>query len=258
MLIKSRLNWSIILGIVTSLAYYSFFTQAKAIDVVEKQVVATNISTATLLQALMLQEGAGSFSQNKHFKFLAVPIRSTGDFIVKQEAVLWQTQSPVFSEVFIQPNGIYQRLNPEAKYEKLVENSEFSLLLATVFTGQINPAQWQVDEDVHLVEGIDLEEKNYCLSLQPKAKQLQQLFKQVELCLPWLPKDGAAAENLPRFNLSKRHINLFDPQDNKTQISMDINSRKLTKEQAQALTYHDSLPNTDDKEERKQAKVNVH
>jgi len=276
MLANNRLNWSKLLVIVMFFGFYTFFIQAKSADAVKSMAevvteadetqnnVIHNISTATLLQALMLNEGAGNFSQHKHFKFLAVPIRSTGHFVVKQKNVSWQTQSPVFSEILIQPNGIYRRLSPEAGYEQLVDNSEFSLLLATVFTGDINPLQWQIGEGVSLVEnidlvdGVDLVSKNYCLSLKPKAKQLQELFQHVDLCLASLQQEGIDSEAQSRFDLSKRHINLFDPQGNKTQIFMQINTRALTTEQIQALTFTASVSNTSNEESSKQENVNAH
>lgn len=245
-------------------SYGSLFTHAKdSVDVAEVTVIESSVSTdiasidvasteitkAALLQALMLEKGAGSFVQRKHFKFLAVPIRSTGDFIVEQQSVLWQTQSPVFSAILIQQSGIYRRLSLEDKYEQLVDNAEFSSLLATVFTGKINSDQWQVSDVVGLVDN------NYCLALKPSAKQLQQLFQQVDLCLPSLPRvsiekvsiekdsvemvsvvtESIESEKQHRFDLSKRHINIVDMQGNKTQISMQINSRTLTAEQIKSI-----------------------
>lgn len=222
-------------------------------------VQAIETSKVDFLNALMLVEGEGDFVQKKHFKFLAVPIRSAGRFMVKHEAVLWQTKSPVFSEILIQPQGIYRRLQPEDSYEQLADNAEFSLLLATIFTGQINPTQWQISEEVSLVlsENINVISDNYCLLLQPKAKQLQQLFQQVELCMPALPQSDKALEKQAIFDVEQRLINLFDQQGNKTQISMQIASRDLTAEQAQQLTVMLNEPNSpviaNNKEENKQA-----
>lgn len=258
---KHLFQWSSLLAVVMFLGYPSFFTHAKSADVVnitETQITfEKKINTETLLQALMLDKGVGSFSQNKYFKFLAVPIRSTGNFIVKQQAVLWQTQLPVFSEILIQPNGIYRRLTPKTKYEQLVDNSEFSLLLATIFTGEINSMQWQIGEEVSLVEDVDLTGRNYCLSLKPKAKQLQQLFQHVDLCLAQLPPERRLSDSQSYFDLSKRHINLFDPQGNKSQISMKINARALTTAQRQALIIAPSNVWSDGKINNKQAHVDA-
>ena len=237
----------------------SFITQAKSVEVVDIQEnSAPKVSTSVFLKALMLEKGAGSFIQSKHFKFLAVPIRSTGHFIVEQQTVLWQTKSPVFSEVLIQKNGVYQRLEPKGEYQLLVDNAEFSSLLVTVFTGQISPAQWQVGKGIRLVEADNLNTDKYCLSLQPKAKQLQQLFQHIDLCIPSSQPAGIAQEGLSHFDLSKRHISLFDQQNNKTQISMQINSRTLSLEQAQALVVNQSVSNANDRADNNQAQVNVH
>jgi len=257
MLTKSLLQWPAFLVMIL-IGQYSPFVYAKT--TVEAEVVVTtelestiNVSTATLLQALMLDKGTGSFVQKKYFKFLAVPIRSTGTFIVEQQAVLWQTQQPVFSEVLIKASAIYQRLAPADEYEQLVDNAEFSSLLATIFSGKINPEQWQVGESVKLSD------THYCLDLQPKAQQLQQLFQQVDLCLPPPPAEISASKNQPHFDLDKRHINIFDMQGNKTQISMLIKQRTLNAEQEKSLALPQEQMNKKVSIEaiNKQAQVNA-
>ena len=122
MLANGLLKWPVLFAIITILMAMPFFSDAKNVGLVDAKFVeaetvkvgvkaTTDISTTTLLQALKLSAGTGSFIQNKHFKFLSIPIRSTGAFIVEQQAVLWQTQLPVFSEILIQAEGIYQRLD---------------------------------------------------------------------------------------------------------------------------------------------------
>jgi len=234
-------------------------SQTKTVDIEKVQERLTaDVSASELLQALMLEQGEGSFTQKKHFKFLTIPISSTGHFIVKNKAVLWQTKSPVFSELLIKDSAIYQRLAAKDEYQLLVDNAEFSSLLSTLFTGKINLEQWQVAENVSLIDDVNLNTAKYCLVLQPKAKQLQQLFQRVDLCLPSLSNKSAVGGGVSHFDLDKRYIYSFDQQGNKTQISMQINSRRLTIEQAQALTVNLNASYENNEQDTNKASVNAH
>jgi len=242
------LNSVVLLVLITMLTWQNTvlaFSEGIAEGIAAEIMVEQKISTEALLQALMLGRANGSFVQEKHFKFLSMPIRSTGAFITEQASVLWQTQSPVFSEVLIKPAGIYRRLISTENYQPLVENTEFSSLLSAIFTGNITDDEWQIDEKIYF------REQNYCLLLKPKAAQLQQLFQQVDLCVPRFsaqdagpdlkqqskPLQASAIPTSP-LDISKRQISLFDLQGNKTEISMQIISRTLTAAQVQALSLN--------------------
>ena len=110
-----------------------------------------------------------------------MPIPSDGEFIVKHQSVLWQTKSPVYSEILILAQGIYRRLAAQGDYQQLVANAEISAILSTVFTGKVDGEQWQMSDEVSRIE------QHYCLSLTPKEQQLKQAFQSVDLCVPTEP-----------------------------------------------------------------------
>lgn len=171
-----------------------------------------------LIDELSIMQGKGLFYQKKHFKFLSQPISSQGSFIVSQASALWQTESPVFSQLLVNPDAIYQRLSLQESYQPLLENAELSAVLTTIFKGQINPLDW------HLLDPkssqSDAEGATKCLFLQPKSQQLIQIFKQVSLCI---------------INNNERQIFLLDSQNNKTEILMSVSSQDLSDDNLNSL-----------------------
>jgi len=169
-------------------------------------------SNKTLLSQLTINQGKGHFSQKKYFKFLSQPIISEGRFIVKDESVLWQTESPVFSQLLVKPNAIFKRLSIKENYQLLVENAQLSSVLKAIFNGQISMQNWQL---------LDAENQlQSCINLKPKSEQLQQVFKLATLCLL---KDN------------RRQIVLVDTQDNKTEILMQLSHTPLNEKDIDSL-----------------------
>ncbi|MGB0935867.1 MAG: hypothetical protein ACPGTQ_00345 [Colwellia sp.] len=182
--------------------------------------LAQSESTNELLAKLMINEGKGQFIQQKYFSFLAVPIKSSGIFIVSDSHALWQTNAPVFSQLLLSANEIKQRQQLEQNYTLLTNNTEFTKVLGTVFTGNINSEDWQITSN------------SKCLQLEPKSSQIKQLFNIVSLCLieNKLVGDGHKQQ------LNNREITLFDQQNNKTVIVMTLSQESLNEKELNALS----------------------
>lgn len=168
-----------------------------------------------LLEKLAINQGKGQFVQQKHFSFMSVPITSTGHFVVKDESALWQTQQPVFSALLLTPDAIYRRLSLDDDYELLTDSAEFSAILSTIFTGKVKTDDWLLNS----------RENDTCLELTPKAGQLKQLFRQVDLCL-------VNESNRPA---QQRQITLTDNKGDKTVINMMLSQDAFSADDLEAL-----------------------
>jgi hypothetical protein len=168
------------------------------------------INSIELINQLKINQGMGEFTQKKYFTFLAHPVESKGRFIINQSSILWQTESPIFSQLLIGSNAIYQRLDKQEEYQILTENSELSTILTTLLKGEINSSKWQSNP-------ID----NACLKLEPNDQQLKQLFDHVTMC---------------RQNKSQRQVILFDQHQNKTEITMQITTATLEQKDLEKLS----------------------
>jgi hypothetical protein len=192
----------------------SFFAIAKVSTSDRKP---ENKSQNSLLEKLAINEGKGHFTQDKYFKFLTMPITSTGTFIVNQKTAVWQTQQPVFSQLLLTSAAIYQRQALTDDFQTLINNSDFSAVLATIFTGKISRQDWNFAK----ASEVEKDNTGNCLVLTPKSEQLQSIFSQVELCLV---NDSQTVENVEQ----ERSITLLDKQGNKTEISMFISNDPLS------------------------------
>ena len=199
--------------------------------------LSVNHSQDALLAKLAINEGKGQFTQRKYFKFLSMPITSSGIFIVREKTALWQTQQPVFSQLLLTSEAIYQRQAQTDNFQTLINNGDFSAVLATIFTGKVSRQNWiftkgltkestaQTDKEID----VENNKSTNCLVLMPKSEQLQAVFSQVELCLV---NDSKATENIEQ----KREITLLDKQGNKTEITMQISNDRLSSEDTASLT----------------------
>lgn len=185
-----------------------------AIGLVGLALLANPVTAATpnqlLLEQLKIAQGRGEFVQKKYFKFLSKPIKSTGVFAVNQQAALWQTQTPVFSQVLLADSIIYRRLKPDDSYQIMVQDSDISSVMAAIFKAEISAQDWSV---------IDSDSAN-CVALTPNNHKLQQAFSQISLCLL---DDG------------KRLITLRNKQNTKTEIELSLISEQLSSQELDSL-----------------------
>jgi len=175
----------------------------------------TSVKVNKLLEQLAINQGKGQFVQQKYFSFMSVPITSSGNFVVKGESALWQTQQPVFSALLLTPQAIYRRLSLDEEYQLLTDSAEFSGVLSAIFTGKVNADDWLLNNSTD----------DACLELTPKSEQLKQLFKQVDLCLVSdtnrTDTDGQSGTH-SQHGLQLRQITLTDSKGDKTVITMSL------------------------------------
>lgn len=168
-----------------------------------------------LLNKLAIAQGKGNFKQEKHFKFLSQPIVSDGQFIVKENAVLWETLTPVFTQLLVQEGIIYNRQSKQQPYSPMIESDEFSALFSTIFSGKVNSEHWQLASQE--------DNPNQCLVLKPTQTRLQQIFQKLILCIN---------------DAHQREILLLDNNNNKTEIFMQLENTELSETDKQRLIPH--------------------
>jgi len=185
-----------------------------------------SVRVTNLLEQLAINQGKGQFVQQKHFSFMSVPITSTGNFIVKGQSALWQTQQPVFSALLLTSDAIYRRLSLDDSYQLLTDSAEFSGILSTIFTGKVNADDWLLNSSID----------SDCLELTPKSGQLKQLFQQVDLCLVSEAKaNESAVKSSDDSQVQFRQITLTDSNGDKTVITMTLSSDIFLPSDSKAL-----------------------
>lgn len=203
---------------VFAFVFFSLISFASSTTPAKNSSLPKTLTHNELLNKLYLAKGKGTFTQKKYFKFLSEPIVSQGLFVLQQKSALWETQSPVFSQLLLSPNVIYTRLDSSKAYRPLVENGEFSRLLSTLLSGEFNQHEWK---------NISVTREN-CIQLTPTNASLEKVFSSVEICL------------IDKFN---REINLLDANNNKTKINMLITDFDL-KEADVAKLLPTNTPNS--------------
>lgn len=196
---------SVHLKITTYLIFYlSIFTCIDRVIAEDNQLekncsqITNNIQT-NLLNQFSISQGKGTFTQNKHFKFLSEPIISKGLFILQNQTALWQTQSPVFSQLLLTPKAIYTRLERHMSYQLLTENGQFSKILSKLLSGKFDKSDWQ-----------EISSSNCnCVNLIPTTTVLEKIFAKVQVCF---------VDNLTR------QFKLVDSNNNVTEILMNLTS----------------------------------
>lgn len=159
-----------------------------------------------LFTTLKIEQGIASFTQKKHFTFLANPIVSKGLLKIYQNSVIWQVQSPVFSKLVIIEDQVWQLVNgSQSHYKAVVSHASIETLIRAVFTGEINRSQWHISID-----------EQQCLALLPKDLILSQAIKQITVCVP--------------DKKEHRFVTIKDAQNNLTEIELNITTEQLSNE----------------------------
>lgn len=192
--------------------------QASAGQIAQHNSSQSTLTYQAFIKQLALSQGKGTFKQAKHFSFLTQPIVSTGSFIVYQGSALWQGEQPVFSQLLLTPQAIFRRLNLADNYQKIAQSSDITAVLTTIFTGDINESNWQIEPN------ISVQNNQQCLAIKPKVDVLKQLFQQVSLCL-----------SLDEENMHQRWIYLTEAKGNKTDIHMSVTATSLSSKEQAAL-----------------------
>jgi hypothetical protein len=166
----------------------------------------SNNELETIFAKLKIEQGITSFTQKKHFTFLANPIVSKGMLKIYQHSVIWEVQSPVFSKLVIIKDQVWQLVNDSPNsYKAVVSHANIETLIRAVFTGEINRAQWNIS----IVE-------QQCLQLLPKDLILSQAITQITVCVS--------------DKKEQRFVKIKDTQNNLTEIELNIMTDQLSSE----------------------------
>lgn len=179
----------------------------------------TQVNAKELIDDFKIEQGIASFTQEKKFSFLTVPIKSSGFFKVYNNNILWQVNMPVFSKLLIIDSEIFQYEEVKtvegisSYYRKVATHASIETLIQTIFTGTINKEQWNTRN-----------KDNRCLLLEPKDTMLSQAISLLELCLG--VQEGA------------REVIITDTQKNVTKILLTQTANTLTDEDINEFNIH--------------------
>jgi hypothetical protein len=167
----------------------------------------SNNGLESIVTKLKIEQGIASFTQKKHFTFLANPIVSKGILKIYQNSVIWQVQSPVFSKLVIIEDQVWQFVSDSQNnyYKAVASHASIETLIRAVFTGKINKAQWDISID-----------EQQCLQLLPKDLILSQAITQITVCVS--------------DKKEQRFVAIKDAQNNLTEIELNIMTDQLSSE----------------------------
>ena len=162
----------------------------------------------------------GQFSQKRYLKNLAVPITSSGHFIlIPNNALLWQVKTPFEVTMRIAQNGIEQ-LNNNNQWIRADSSAGGEATQLKLFLGLLGGQTTALESQFKL--SLEGEAEQWKLLLQPKTKLLEQIFTQIDI----------AGDEVVR------EINLQEAQGDRTAITFEntqINSDLDSIEQATLL-----------------------
>lgn len=121
-----------------------------------------------------LQE-TGTFQQEKKFPYLNNPIISSGRYqrVGKPEpTIIWQTESPIYNQLQIKKDSIYQQLELDGESKLLIENQGIATTLFELLSGDLivdSNANWKIND-------------SQCLLVDETAISALAIFKQIQVC----------------------------------------------------------------------------
>lgn len=153
---------------------------------------------------------SGTFEQNKFFKILKRPIKSSGDFYLDQKlGFYWQTIKPVNSAIFLKSGELMQK-DHHGNVKSIAGGGTLATVLIKAISGDINALK----NDFELLK----HQANDCLELIPKQAVLRQAITKIEIC------DGVKPES----------IKLFESKGNKTEIQLTYHENTMMPEAIRA------------------------
>ncbi|MCU4676653.1 hypothetical protein N7931_13530 [Catenovulum sp. 2E275] len=126
------------------------------------------------LNAFALNDGHGTFIQQKKFKLLTRAIESNGEYWIdnQQQQIIWQTNQPVFNRLVITADAVKEQNKPDSELKLLTQQPAFTQLLYSVFSGRLTDYPgivWQSETD-------------HCIQAKMDNTQLAQFVSQIQLC----------------------------------------------------------------------------
>jgi len=153
---------------------------------------------------------SGTFVQNKFFKILKQPIKSSGDFYLDQKlGFYWQTIKPVNSAVFLKSGELMEK-DHHGNVKSIAGGGTLATVLIKAISGDINALKH--DFDVVKLDASD------CLELIPKEEVLRQAITKIAIC----------------GGLKPDSIKLFESKGNKTEIQLIYHENAIIPEAIRA------------------------
>jgi hypothetical protein len=153
---------------------------------------------------------SGTFEQNKFFKILKQPIKSSGDFYLDQKlGFYWQTVKPVNSAIFLKSGELMEK-DHHGNVKNIAGGGTLASVLIRAISGDINALK----NDFELLK----HQGNDCLELIPKQEILRQAITKIEICGGLKPKS----------------IKLFESKGNKTEIQLTYHENAVMPEDIRA------------------------
>jgi len=153
---------------------------------------------------------SGTFKQNKYFKVLKQPIKSSGVFYLDPKlGFYWQTQKPVNSAIFLKSGELMEK-DYRGKVKQIAGGGTLASVLIKAISGDISALK----NDFNLVK---LDGSEY-LELTPKQDTLRQAISKIEIY-------GSVQPN---------SIKLFEAKGNKTEIQLNYHSNPIIPEAVRA------------------------
>ncbi|SFC30368.1 LolA family protein [Pseudoalteromonas denitrificans] len=153
---------------------------------------------------------AGTFEQNKFFKILTRPIKSSGDFYLDQKlGFYWQTIKPVNSAIFLKSGELMEK-DHHGNIKSIVGGGTLASVLIKAISGDINALKNEFELLKH--------QGNDCLELKPKQEILRQAITKIDIC----------------GGLKPESIKLFESKGNKTEIQLTYHENAIMPEAIRA------------------------
>jgi len=153
---------------------------------------------------------SGTFEQNKFFKILKQPIKSSGDFYLDQKlGFYWQTVKPVNSAIFLKSGELMEK-DHHGNVKSIAGGGTLALVLIKAISGDIDALK----NEFELLKHQD----NDCLGLKPKQEVLRQAITKIEIC----------------GGLKPESIKLFESKGNKTEIQLIYHENAIMPEAIRA------------------------
>ena len=110
----------------------------------------------------------GKFTEERELPGFKAPLRSSGNFIVTAEGIIWQTTEPFESTMIMTEKGIKQKIDGEETLNLSAEKVPFFAKMHKTIKGMMQ-GEWQLMEQVFVIK--HKEEKNYWQAyLVPRQK----------------------------------------------------------------------------------------
>jgi len=137
-------------------------------------VLAFGFSLEELAAQISGRDVSGNFTQTKQIAGFSSRIKSSGEFAITNESLLWQTREPIESAVRIDSSGIYER-DASGKWLKSRHAQMDKRLLMAVFRMDFDALSRDFDF------ALTGDARAWRLSMKPRGAVLGKIFRQIDV-----------------------------------------------------------------------------